>query len=210
MFFIDFRVLCFGCVFFFNPYEQSLVLLTGCTGQLSHVVSCPGHLVLCDRMCYDGSWWAARWLSVLSTIKMRTLHFGGGLPFEVKVFLPPARQQRQFLSLLPFERVLWKQLEVSTRNFQILESRNYSSLDCSGDFYSSCLMVILKESKSALFRNVWQQRGLQWGREWETNRGHYAGRGAESRGWNSPSLVSALLLSCYLFFHPYLLNKGVH
>ena len=55
------------------------------------------------------------------------VHFGSGLGFEAKVFLPPARQQRQYLSFPPSERVLQKQLEVSTGNFQTFESRNYSS-----------------------------------------------------------------------------------
>lgn len=165
--------------FFFNPHEQSLVLLTGSAGQLSHVMWCSGHLVLCDRLCHEGSCWAASWVSVLSTRKIRIVHFGGGLPFEVEVVLPPARRQRQYLSFPPSERVLWKQLEVPTGNFQTFESRNYSSLGCNGDFYFSCLMGSWKESKTALCRNGWQQRGNQWGSEWETNWGHYVARGVE-------------------------------
>lgn len=185
------------------------MLLTGSAGQLSHVMSHPGHLVLCDRMCHEGSCWAASWVSVLSTRKIRIVRFGGGLLFEVKVFLPPARPQRQYLNFPLSERVWRKQLEVSTGNFQTFESRNYSSPGCSGDFYFSCLMGSWKESKWALCRNGWQQHGHQWGSKWDTKRGHYAASGAEGS-----EIALAWYQLCYwaatCFFHPSLQNKGVH
>lgn len=158
---------------------------------------CPGHLVLCDRTYHEDSW-ATSWFLVLSTRKTRIVHFGAELPFEIKVVLPSLRQQRQYLSFSPSERMLGKQLEVYTGNLQTLESRNYSLLNCSGDFCFTCLMGLWKESKSGLCQNSWQKCDHH---QWGSLQGDLQGTG-------EPGLREVVTVTC--FFHPSLLDKGVH
>lgn len=139
-------------------------------------MSCPGHLVLCDRMYHEDSW-ATSWFLVLNTRKIRIVHFGAELSFEIKVVSPSLGQQRQYLSFSPFERVLGKCLEVYTGKLETLAAITLS-FDCSGDFYFTCLLGLWKESKSAVCQNGWQECEHWWGSKWETYRNTQGGGGA--------------------------------